>query len=188
MTIKICVGGKICTGKSSFCHKLMQRLKDRYNLKDEECSILPMSSFLKYIATTGFGMDPNKKDRTLLQKIADSMRSIDEDVFANVVVNQSKNYKLALNDDTRYVNDARKFVNNGWILVKLVVDEDIRMKRLMKLYPNTKISEMQHSSETSLDTPEYQSLVHLFLNNNNEQEQEQSINILLEHIQINYLF
>lgn len=137
---------------------------------------IALSAPLKDICIRGYGMDPdpNKKDRTLLQKVGDALRTVDENVFVNFLVHDAKG-SFVVNDDGRRNNEFREFSNAGFLLVRLLVDPEERLKRVKTLYPHVTEKEMSHETETESDGPYAMSMYHLVLHNNREDQIENNI-------------
>lgn len=163
---------KMCSGKSTLAKKLSQRLCN------DEVRIYSHATFLKQLAVYAYGMDPVKKDRALLQKLGSKMREVNPDVFVNITVKQTNDVDFATNDDTRYYNEMKNLKDNGWLLVKVNVDEEVRRKRVKELYPNTTEEQMNDISETEMDTERCRALYDMELENTYLQDQE----VLLETV------
>ena len=54
------------------------------------------------------------------------MREIRESVWLDAVILQSKNHDFVVCDDVRFVNEAKNLKDDGWVLVKLDIDEDLQ--------------------------------------------------------------
>lgn len=93
----------------------------------------------------------NDRSRNILQVLGMAMRNIDKDVWIKYLLNQirlSAEKSLVVVDDLRFVNEANYFRKNGFILVLVTCDEDVRQERLRQLYPDMDASRQGHSSET----------------------------------------
>lgn len=71
------------------------------------------------------------KNRKLLQDIGEKMRDIDPMVWVNHVVNRLDYLHDFTVDDLRRLNEFEALVKHGFIIVRIVCDEDIRVKRLI---------------------------------------------------------
>jgi uridine kinase len=74
MGFKVAFAGGMGTGKTTLAQELSLALCG-------EIEVYPHAQYLKDRATNEFDMDPNKKDRALLQRLGSEMRSLDEDIF-----------------------------------------------------------------------------------------------------------
>ena len=121
--MKIGICGKMASGKTT----LAQQLK-----AERDFVIISMAGEVKRVGRELFGM--TKKDRPLLQKIGMKMREIRESVWLDAVIHQSKNHSLVVCDDVRFINEAKNLKDDGWILIKLDIDDDLQKTRLMYTY------------------------------------------------------
>lgn len=89
-------------------------------------------------------------ERKTLQELGADLRKHDKDVFIKYLLNQirfeGKKHKVVV-DDLRFVNESVYFRENGFILVLVTADEQIRQERLASLYPGTDPSRQKHQSE-----------------------------------------
>jgi len=121
MRIGIC--GKMASGKTT----LASHLEHALNFE-----IISMAGEVKRVGRELFGM--TKKDRPLLQQIGMKMREIRESVWLDSVISQSENYLQVVCDDVRFINEAKTLKDNGWMLIKLDIEDDLQKSRLQKTY------------------------------------------------------
>jgi len=91
------------------------------------------------------------KPRKILQYVGNTLRKIlGEDVWVDYLVdNIAPRFVI---DDCRHVNEADKYqAESGTLVVKLVCDDDERVRRLKKINNNFDSSWFTHSSETEVD-------------------------------------
>lgn len=142
--MKIALCGKMCSGKSTLA-------KDYIEVSGG--TIFSFSEPVYEIAQNLFGMV--EKDRELLQKIGTKMREIDPDVWVNRLLKSvdecDENSGPVIVDDVRFVNEYEALRENGFKMVKCLVDEDLRMRNIDNLYRVEHAKYMSHVSETSLD-------------------------------------
>jgi dephospho-CoA kinase len=127
--MKVAICGKMASGKTTIADLLSTQTEfNKYSLGGK----------VKEVAYDVFGMDPEFKDRHLLQQIGMQMRDIDADVWITAVMLQVARDEApnAVVDDVRFVNEAEKFKKNGWILIKLDIPDDLQIERLKKTYPD----------------------------------------------------
>ena len=141
--MKIAISGPMGSGKSTIANMLK-----KYN---SEYEIYSFGGKIKEIAYDLFKMNRDFKDRSLLINIADKMRDIDPDIWAKYIVNQTDNHKYCIIDDLRFQNELDILQkDNDWIYIVLHIDENIRLDRLKKIYPDNyedHVKNMSHLSE-----------------------------------------
>lgn len=138
--MKIAISGPMGSGKSTIANMM----------KTNDYNIYSFGQKIKDIAYELFNMGPIK-DRSLLINIADKMREIDPDVWAKHIVKETSNKEHCIIDDLRFQNELDLLEQNDeWIFFVLTIDENKRLDRLKKLYPNNyvdHIKNMNHLSE-----------------------------------------
>ena len=122
--MKIGICGKMASGKTTIAEYL--------TILDEPFEIISMAGEVKRVGRELFGM--TKKDRPLLQQIGMKMREIRESVWLDAVILQSKNHDFVVCDDVRFINEAKNLKDDGWLLVKLDISEDLQKQRLQDTY------------------------------------------------------
>lgn len=93
------------------------------------------------------------KPRAFLQDLGARLRDLDEDIWVRAVLENGKRNPEAsfVCDDTRYVNEADRFAEAGWLLIRCECPAEVLLYRVKHLYPNVDPSRLTHHSETSLD-------------------------------------
>jgi len=143
---RIAFFGPMCSGKT-WCASY---LKDDYGY-----NTIAFAGKLKAIAYDLYGIqDKNGPNRAILQELGGvDLRKPDPDVWikhalyrAQYLEEIMKGRGLVL-DDLRYLNEARALKNNGFVLVKVNCDEDVRQKRIERLYPDYSQDVHNHASE-----------------------------------------
>ena len=125
---KIAIAGKMAAGKSY----LAAGLQDTMGFE-----IYSLAGKVKDIAYDLFKMDPEHKDRPLLQGIGMKMRELQPDVWINYILEEAKkSTHPVVCDDVRFVNEAKQFKEAGWILIKIDIDDDLQLSRLQSTYPD----------------------------------------------------
>ena len=138
--MKIAISGKMCSGKTTVANIFIQ-LNNNFQK-------LSFADKVKDIATDLFFM--KDKDRELLQQIGTHMRKIDNNVWANYVIKQSKLYNYIVIDDLRYKNEYDLLKKNGFIIIKLVISKELQLKRLKNTYKSNyenHLKNLNHESE-----------------------------------------
>tara|TARA_Y100000590_G_scaffold459607_1_gene617121 strand:- start:2211 stop:2720 length:510 start_codon:yes stop_codon:yes gene_type:complete len=144
--MKIAIYGPMCSGKTTIA-SMIQEINPNYK-------VYSFGQRIKELAKELFHMEG--KDRSLLINIADKMREIDEDVWAKLIHNRTKNETYCIIDDLRFQNELNYL--QDWKIICLTTSLDERIKRIKNLYPNNfqdHINNMKHKSETdTLSLPE----------------------------------
>ena len=136
--MKVAIYGPMCSGKTTVANILKEY--------DQRYSIYSFGQKIKDLAIELFQM--KGKNRSLLIKIADQMREIDEDVWAKYVVEETKEKNYCLIDDLRFQNELNYL--EGWKIICLTTPEEERIRRIKDLYPENykdHIKNMKHISE-----------------------------------------
>ena len=149
--MKIGICGKMCSGKST----LAKQIKDYINSENKDIQIDAFANKIYEIAYALFNM--KEKDRKLLQSIGTKFREIDENVWVNYIINKynsTENINDVIIDDVRYKNELDALKENGYILIKLNISEELQIQRLKELYKDSfqiHYDNMNHSSENELN-------------------------------------
>lgn len=140
--MRLAITGNLCSGKSYLAKILVKK----YNLE-----LFSFAGKIKEIANDLF--DSKFKDRLLLQNIADKMKEIDPDVWIKYVIKSIEDKDNIIIDDLRFPNELKYLKENGFIIIRLNVDEETRIQRIKNTYPD-KYSEhikgMNHNSEKNI--------------------------------------
>ena len=141
---KIAICGPMASGKTWLAHKLCEELG---------LNKISLAAQVKVVARDLFFMDPKNKDRVLLQDIGKKMRDIRPSVWVDYMLNSEKAQDNCVCDDVRFVNEAKRLSEEGFLIIMLDIDEDLQRNRLMRAYPdNWEIhwNARSDSSETEL--------------------------------------
>jgi len=146
--MKIGICGKICSGKTTISNYLI----DSHSFKKYS-----FGTAVKNLATEFFGMDPNKKNRILLQTIGQTCREI---LFPEVWIEttlrkiERDGTEFAVIDDVRYLNEFDILKKNGWIIIKIDISPELQIQRIKDTYPDTyqqHLNNLEHISEKEMD-------------------------------------
>ena len=151
--VKIAICGPMASGKTWLAHKLCEELG---------LSKISLAAQVKVVARDLFFMDPEHKDRILLQEIGKKMRDIRPSVWVDYMLNSENAQDNCVCDDVRFVNEARKLSEEGFVIIMLDIDEELQKSRLMRAYPdNWEIhwNARSDSSETELLSKEMQEYI-----------------------------
>ena len=172
--MKIAITGKMCSGKTTLSKYLIS-IEPRFQ-------VFSFGKKVKEVASDLFQMDPNFKDRSLLTSIGQKMREIEPDVWANYVINQTKNLNYCLVDDLRYQNEYELLAKEGWKIIQLRISKELQEQRIQSIYPENyqdHLKNRTHASErnsfqwlnggpdliidSSQDREDIQKIVHSFI-------------------------
>ena len=125
--MKIAIIGKICSGKSY----LANYLKDKHNFE-----ILSFGEPVKKYAKEIFNL--KFKNREIIQKFAQSVKEIDNDVWVKYLINNLDKHKdkHIVIDDLRFKNEQFALKKRGFIFIKLEIIKDYQIERIKKTYPD----------------------------------------------------
>jgi dephospho-CoA kinase len=95
------------------------------------------------------------KPRHVLQHIGMSMREIDPDVWIKyldkTILIQGG---IPVIDDVRLANEYEHYISKGYISIRVVCDDDVRIERMRKRDGDVDLAALQHRTETELDDVE----------------------------------
>jgi len=148
MGIKIAVAGRIRSGKDEFS-KLF--IKDGYHE-------FKFGTGIAEIIMTYFPEDWMKgKPRTHYQHIGQQLRQLDPDVWINYVFRDIEDYLYdnpygdIIITDLRQVNEAERLRDEGFLIVKVVSRDDIRIQRMKQLGDQFNQEDLNHETEKQVD-------------------------------------
>jgi dephospho-CoA kinase len=101
----------------------------RYFRLNYDCEIVSFADGIKYIDSYLFGS--GKKDRSRLQKIGEFFRTFNENIWVNRTLETIQNEQRVAVDDLRRINEYDALVKEGFKIIRIVADEDIRVERLI---------------------------------------------------------
>ncbi len=164
-----------------------------YLIKKYNYSRAKMANSVYMIAEKYLGMNPDKKDRNLLQFLGTDVgrNLVDQDIWVkrfvnDVIIAQETSMGLYnkelrfVSDDIRFPNEHKVLKEGGWIGIYLNVDNDLRVERLTKRDGDACIDKLEHASETALDSFKNE-LIQIDVNGSLEQSYE-NLEQTLEHI------
>lgn len=180
MSIKLSVIGKSGVGKSTFSETAKKYFAD----KGENAKIVKLSDPLYLLQHHFYEIaylniqDYTNQDQILMEKIADTLRELSPSSLVNNFSEKVNSLKcdVIINDDLRdpYV-DAKYFLENNFIIIRIESDEKIRLSRLKA---RNDISRTDKSTENLDLIPVNFSIC----NNGDMQEYRNKIYTLLERI------
>lgn len=153
--VKIAICGKMCSGKTTLCSAIIAKYPSYRRMS--------FAGKLYSICHDLFGMstNPMHKDRRLLQDVGTAMKTIRNSVWIDYLMRSINTIDAdgsssvdVIVDDGRFKDELVAMKNDGFILIRLRVDESVQIRRLMMLYPLDYLDQWGrrfHPSETDLD-------------------------------------
>lgn len=148
MIVALC--GRIASGKTT----LVERLRDRYpNLIRRS-----FAEAVKRYAKELFGatISGPYKNRDILQKFAETMKTIDPDIWVNILKREVESYdenNLIVIDDLRFPNELAMLKQLNAYIVRLNISPAEQRRRIIACYDNADehLSRLNHISESYVD-------------------------------------
>lgn len=93
------------------------------------------------------------KPRHLLQRFGQIMREIDENVWLDACLRkvERNNDSLVLISDLRQPNEYERLKAEGYVIIRLHADTDVRVTRAIEAGDNFTVHDLIHETETNLD-------------------------------------
>lgn len=147
---RVAIAGKMGSGKSAVAAHLARRLGARRT---------SFARKVRAVVADVYGPG-HEKDRRLLTGVGMGLRRVDPDTWVNAVRRATAGAGAWVLDDLRFPNELAALRGDGWLLVRLAVDDGVRARRLAARYGGDRAAQDHlpyagHASETSLDeTPD----------------------------------
>lgn len=140
----IAIIGKMGAGKSTVANGLLNDPAVRYDH-------VAIAGKLKEIAVELFGPGADKS-RYYLQGLGQYVRSLEEDAWIDIAIDQVIKWSPAVIDDVRYPNEYDKLkAECGAIIVRVEAPLEVRIERLKANGKWGGKEALEHESETALD-------------------------------------
>ena len=144
--IRICFIGKMRSGKS----EAIEYLKTKYDIE-----VVDFGDSLKEVVKTIYPKQTNYgcKNRTLLQKVGQHMRKLDEDIWLHSVdekINNS-NKKIIACASCRQQNEYDYLNKMAFLFVKVECKDSIRVKRAEDAGDSFNLKDFVHETELLVD-------------------------------------
>lgn len=145
---RIAFAGPMCSGKTFLAEILAQN----YGFK-----IFRFAGKLKEIVADLYGpVTKDNEGRRMLQELADDLKKWDPMLFTNSLKRDITKHilysgignALVTVDDLRFKHEFDALKEMGFTVIGVHASEDVRMKRISKLYPDTDPARFTHPSET----------------------------------------
>ncbi len=128
---------------------LIKLTKDEYELESALKTIRKIIE--KYYKVININ-NKTQEVRTLYQDIGNFLRdTVNKDIWINFTIKNTQQTELVIIDDLRYKNEYRVLRDNNFVIIRLNIDENIRLSRIQKLYSTINESAINHISEIDLD-------------------------------------
>ena len=124
--MKIAICGKMRSGKSTIANMLKEY--------DDRFKIFSFGNKIKLLANELFDMDLKNKDRSLMIAIGSKMREINQDVWINYIIKETKDEEFCIIDDLRFQNELDILEQNDWKIISLNISEELQIERIKNLY------------------------------------------------------
>ena len=151
--VKVALCGKMASGKTTIAENFISDYSffQRVSLADA------VKRFARFI----FDIPEGHKDRVAFQKMGDGARRfLYEDVWIDVLLKEVEfeethgNMEHFVIDDVRYKNEVIKLKENGWLVIKIDIHDDLQIERLKNAYPEnwqTHVDARNHASDAEMD-------------------------------------
>ena len=151
--VKIAICGRMASGKTTMAEWL--ELNHDYVKFSLAGAVKKFGNFL-------FDIPEGKKDRVAYQKVGDGARKIlFEDIWIQTLLKEVQTHTTQpysthdiVVDDVRYLNEVIKLKQQGWIMLKINIDDELQLARLKKAYPEdweVHAQARSHPSEAEVD-------------------------------------
>tara|TARA_B100001093_G_C26705468_1_gene960996 strand:+ start:212 stop:730 length:519 start_codon:yes stop_codon:yes gene_type:complete len=138
--VKIAISGPMCSGKSTIAKYICE--------VNPDYKIYSFGQKIKDLAKELFDMK-EIKNRSLLIQIANSLKSIDENVWINYILKKCKNKENCIIDDLRFENELTELINDSWYFIVLQVPKEERINRIKNLYPENYQDHIKNMNDIS---------------------------------------
>ena len=144
--MKICIFGKLRSGKSEVCNILKNQLKD--------ATILDFGDAMKECLCIAYPqVDMNNKPRSLMISFAQHLRKLDNLIWVNALKHriekcESENIIVT---GLRQKEGADMLKELGFKFVKISADEETRLERCRKANDDFKLEDLHNETEIIVD-------------------------------------
>jgi dephospho-CoA kinase len=111
-----------------------------------DCELVSFADGIKFVDRYLFGS--GKKSRSRLQATGQFFRQIDKNIWINRLLETISDSEQWVCDDLRQLNEYHALVENGFYIIRVVSDEDIRIKRLIERDGSCDTSLLYNESES----------------------------------------
>lgn len=142
---RIAFAGPMCSGKTTLANFLVE---------DYHYNRVNFARLLKETAAKLYGaVSKDDEGRKLLQEFADDLKKWDPNLFTTHLLLDVQKFQrdvlpLVVLDDLRFKHEYDALKKNGFTIIGVHCQEDVRMERIRNLYPDTDPARFTHPSET----------------------------------------
>jgi dephospho-CoA kinase len=142
---RIAFAGPMCVGKTTLATGLASKYRGYTKVS--------FASRLKALAYSLYGVQgKDNLGRKLLQELADDLKKWDKDLFIkHFLLNAQKEitngFDMLVVDDLRFKAEEEALRRNGFVIIKVTCNEEVRQERIKTLYPDTSSDRLSHPSE-----------------------------------------
>lgn len=172
--------GKIRSGKSTVAKLLGKKIGDELG---GYCKI-EFSDALREVTDIVYPETKGTKDREKLIAVGQHMRKLDKDIWVNIVERKIKEVENEFGKDVpiivssvRQPNEVEMLERNGFVLIKVEADEDIRIQRCLDAGDSFSIESFNDYTETALDGMDFE---YVIKNNEGLEHLKKCINHIVE--------
>lgn len=108
--------------------------------------VVSFADGIKFIDRYLFG--GGKKDRYRLQSIGQFFRTLDSDIWIKRLLESTSDSNNFVCDDLRQLNEYHALVENGFKIIRVTADEELRIKRLIERDGSCDTSLLYNESES----------------------------------------
>ena len=140
---RIAFAGPMCVGKTYLAK----------GLEIQGYTRISFANLLKSLAYNLYGLQSkDNTTRKLLQELSDDLKKWDNNLFITYLLMQAKKeidngYTKLVVDDLRFKAEEEALRKNGFVIVNVTCEEEVRLNRVFRLYPDTDQSRLLHPSE-----------------------------------------
>jgi dephospho-CoA kinase len=113
-----------------------------------DTEVISFADGIKFIDKYLFGL--GKKERKRLQRIGEFFREIDPDIWVNRTMETIADEEKVSVDDARRLNEYEALDKDGFIVIRTVADENLRVQRLIERDGSCDVSLMYNDSERGM--------------------------------------
>lgn len=182
--VKIALLGELRAGKDTVATLIAEHLEQK-NANKKTVFLAFSEGIHKVINLVMPEVYELGKPRKYLQQIGQSMRQLKPTVWIDMLFN-SEEYKKAVENgshiivtDVRQPNEAERLHKEGFVIIKVVADKEIRIQRVIESGDNFSPEMLEHETELILHRCPYDYLID---NSSDLVELERSISKILEEV------
>ena len=145
--LKIAISGKMGSGKTTLANEILHQFNSGYS---GQSTMVSLGAAVKEVARNYFLMPDDVKDRSLLQQIGQQFRTIKENVWVDLLMRDvdgladTTDVELVICDDVRFDNEFKAMQQDGWMTIRLTVDESEQKRRLECAYADNWRTHWEH--------------------------------------------